>query len=724
MSSSIVRKILSSGCIGALGSKKLYPLGRYLVSPKNLDNPLLYEIVGDRPVDPAGCYFEKLGSDSSGRSIIKFLSNGEVPWIVSSHTPTKDPTVLQNEVDRVARDLRSIHLPTDGVQLYKASVYGEGGTFDPLGVAPTSNQSKILDGSIEESTGFLPIGGSPEEMPEAFQPLQDLLDKMTIWLPEKGETELVYKDELRRIPGCEKPIQVRVPDPDKNRSGYLGDSLHIDRIYKAIQTLPDLTKFVRQLDPNNEDDRRSLVAIHRGYAMLMSAYLLFPAHATRSVESGAFGLARGVTDDHPYASVPSVIGHPLVLASKKLNMIAFLDYANDYSLMSAGKRDPKGDLQIDNLRKLVSFGGTSDEDNFILLHTSIEEKCRDLPRLYVSAIKAAESGDLVRVKGALSSIRQSMQEVNTVRKQMFPKSQWAVYPDFRAFIMGPFSQAGDNPVFKQGVVFEDLEVLRRMGDITDIEVSILGNPNQPYHPKGQSGAEDPMMPSLDGFLQTSYKPNDLTFSRVDFCYNMPQSFREFLFDLSWTTHEMDLRETIMADPDCALEYLGIMQEQFDFRAGHWNYVQQYILKTSGISNKAHATGGTPLNAWIFNQLIQVRDDKADLLKRLVRHVDEGAKFTEDQEKLYFKLLKLAVSNFNVTERQMQVVYPVMGKMKRDGLSEEASRKATHDADMMMRNLWDGVTVPMTERCQRALESISLEKVQAMIMKSALTLFEK
>ena len=45
--------------------------------------------------------------------------------------------------------------------------------------------------------------------------------------------------------------------------------------------------------------------------------------------------------------------------------------------------------------------------------------------------------------------------------------------------------------------------------------------------------------------------------------------------------------------------LGILEEIYHFRNGHWQFVQKYIMQNTAYPK---ATGGTPITQWIPNQI--------------------------------------------------------------------------------------------------------------------------
>jgi indoleamine 2,3-dioxygenase len=56
--------------------------------------------------------------------------------------------------------------------------------------------------------------------------------------------------------------------------------------------------------------------------------------------------------------------------------------------------------------------------------------------------------------------------------------------------------------------------------------------------------------------------------------------------------------------------LGILEQIYHFRNGHWQFVQKYIMANTPY---AKATGGTPITSWLPNQLKAVMQQMQDVL---------------------------------------------------------------------------------------------------------------
>ena len=57
--------------------------------------------------------------------------------------------------------------------------------------------------------------------------------------------------------------------------------------------------------------------------------------------------------------------------------------------------------------------------------------------------------------------------------------------------------------------------------------------------------------------------------------------------------------------------LGILEEIYHFRNGHWQFVQKYIMANT---KYAKATGGTPIISWLPNQMKAVMNEMKNVIK--------------------------------------------------------------------------------------------------------------
>lgn len=162
---------------------------------------------------------------------------------------------------------------------------------------------------------------------------------------------------------------------------------------------------------------------------------------------------------------------------------------------------------------------------------------------------------------------------------MWNKSKPSSYTHFRTFIFGITSQT----MFPNGVKYSG---------VSDDYLSF----------RGESGANDSMIPLMDNFLQVPMPDTPLTRILEDFRQYRPGNHREFL---EWTHHksqEIGTREYAMKAKNSALLFLRILDGVREFRYRHWTFTREYILRRT---QHKTATGGSPIVRWLPNQLSAV-----------------------------------------------------------------------------------------------------------------------
>jgi indoleamine 2,3-dioxygenase len=244
------------------------------------------------------------------------------------------------------------------------------------------------------------------------------------------------------------------------------------------------------------------------------------------------------------------------------------------------------------------FSGQSDEVGFIMLHVDIN---RFSPQLVASVLHTlAEIKDENKsVYDYLEANWLTMKKMNERRKEMWKASRWQHYNDFRIFIMGV---KGNEEIFGPGVTYE-------------------GVWDEPKAFRGQTGAQDDIIPMQDIFsgVINHYPQNELTKYLLDLRTYRPGCVQHFFSDLSETMENIHPRGLLGLLQDrndiaslCFL--LGILEEMYHFRNGHWQFVQKYIMANT---RYAKATGGTPITSWIPNQMMAViiqMEEVLDLLR--------------------------------------------------------------------------------------------------------------
>lgn len=109
--------------------------------------------------------------------------------------------------------------------------------------------------------------------------------------------------------------------------------------------------------------------------------------------------------------------------------------------------------------------------------------------------------------------------------------------------------------------------------------------------RGESGANDSMVPMCDNLLQVQMPETPLTDILKDFRQYRPGNHREFLEAVRDSAQQAGIREFAKGDPISAALYLQALDQVRDFRWRHWCFTREYILKHT---SHPTATGGSPI----------------------------------------------------------------------------------------------------------------------------------
>ena len=102
---------------------------------------------------------------------------------------------------------------------------------------------------------------------------------------------------------------------------------------------------------------------------------------------------------------------------------------------------------------------------------------------------------------------------------------------------------------------------------------------RPQQFRGETGAQDNIIPTADIFAGvTGYYPrNKLTEYLLNLRQYRPQCVQRFFRDLEARVADGAVHAAFRADPDSLALLLGVVEQIFLFRNGHWQFVQRYIL---------------------------------------------------------------------------------------------------------------------------------------------------
>ncbi|KAI1875655.1 uncharacterized protein JN550_001941 [Neoarthrinium moseri] len=409
---------------------------------------------------------------------------------------------------------------------------------------------------VSTTRGFLPRMEPIVDLPSEFDVVESLLTRM--------------------------PVKTLSGAPGLLASGALGDAVHDE--------LSDLTDQVEKY----KDNLPLVNALYRDYSFLASAYLLEPCHM-KFVKGEGYGLAREV--------LPVQLARPIARCAELCGFKPFMEYAGSYALFNYRLVDPALGLEYSNLRLIRAFehglDPSSSEAGFVLTHVAMVKHSGPLISGVTTCLRTISepSPDRRVFNSGLQEILTALRQVNTVIETMWSVSKPRSYTSFRTFIFGITSQS----MFPNGVIYEGV------GD------------GSPQHFRGESGANDSMIPLMDNFCQIGMPDTPLTEILKDFRSYRPGDHRQFLEWVKEESIDRGVREFALAsnatdeDREPVLEsrrlWLKIVNQVRDFRWRHWCFAREYILKQT---SHPTATGGSPIVTWLPNQLQAVMEDMVEI----------------------------------------------------------------------------------------------------------------
>ncbi|PKS07630.1 hypothetical protein jhhlp_006236 [Lomentospora prolificans] len=414
---------------------------------------------------------------------------------------------------------------------------------------------------VSKTRGFLPRMDPITHLPDEFAQVESILNRMPV-------------KKLDGTPGLLAEFK-------------LGEVVENE--------LLDLTDAVEKY----KDNLPVVNALYRDYSFLASAYLLEPCHE-RFVKGESYGLARDL--------LPAQVARPIAKCAEISGFKPWMEYAGSYALFNYRLEDPMAGLEYSNLRLIRAFehglDPTSSEAGFVLVHVDMVKNSGPLvagTMACLDSLKSASSPNQRRdFNAGLRTVLQTMRKVNSTMETMWAKSKPTSYTSFRTFIFGITSQS----MFPNGVIYEGV------------------NDNKPMSFRGESGANDSMIPLMDNLLCVPMPDTPLTEILKDFREYRPSNHRAFLQFVKEHALEIDTKGFALAK-DCEVAdedviesrelWLKVLNEVRDFRWRHWCFAREYIIKRT-----AHptATGGSPIVTWLPNQLEAVLNEMINIYKEI------------------------------------------------------------------------------------------------------------
>lgn len=282
-----------------------------------------------------------------------------------------------------------------------------------------------------------------------------------------------------------------------------------------------------------------------------------------------------------------------------------MSYAASYALYNYWLVHPEqGHDDYNNIRLVRAFekglDPKSSEAGFILTHIHMVAQTGGLIEGAVDLLEAVEkepkdgskdSKTITAAKASLELILNAMQIIEANMEGMWTQSLPKDYMTYRTFIYGITNQS----MFPKGVIYE--------GQYD----------NKPQFFRGESGANDAIIPLLDHICEIPMPKNPLTDILVEFREYRPKPHRAFLKYVRETASELGVRRFMTESGDLSLVvlYLRVLDHVRSFRWRHWMFTREYIIK-----HTLHptATGGSPIITWLPNQLGAVMDLMEEVAK--------------------------------------------------------------------------------------------------------------
>ena len=333
-----------------------------------------------------------------------------------------------------------------------------------------------------------------------------------------------------------------------------------------------------------------------------------------------------------------------------------MDYHYGYSLGNYHKINPEGNLEWDNLSMCVKFSGQPDEAGFILLHIDINQFSPDLVGSVLETLESVESNSFVGVEEGLDKNLETLTQMNIRRKEMWKASRWQHYNDFRVFIMGI---KGNEEIFGEGVTYTDVW-------------------DTPQQFRGQTGAQDDIIPMEDIFTGVArhYLKNELTDYLLDLRKYRPQCVQSFFIDLEEQVKQVHPKGLAGYLSEHKLvtgltRLLGILEQIYHFRNGHWQFVQKYIMANTPY---AKATGGTPITTWLPNQItavLQQMEEVIHSINQLTSAPDEkGIKLLSNNQATLQHKKQLLAEQLSMVSKETYSADTLFSLNSRYGLSDQ------------------------------------------------------
>lgn len=402
---------------------------------------------------------------------------------------------------------------------------------------------------------------------------------------------------LEKLPDEYNIINELLENMKINNNGYLKHGTLVNE----INNLP-------LFDFSFINDVKLLSALHRDYCFLASAYSLEPCHIElEKSNNNSYGQARNV--------LPPQLSIPLILLSKKLDTYPWLDYAYGYGLNNAVLINKENKCDYKNYKTVRTFNGHESEEGFINVHVAMVAQSGDLLKFQQNCLKSISLNNRDEFNSNLENHFNCLYSIVDTLQTMWKASNYKDYLSFRTFIMGQIGNLRCYPT--EQILFDKGDYIKT------------------YAFRGETGAQDSIIPSVDSFLQLDYPNNELTKYLFDLRKYRPKDHQDYINFTKESSIELEFKNYCMKDEKSSILLLKNLNCVRMFRKKHWNLTKKYIIQ-----NTKHpvATGGTPITTWLPNQL----GATLEYMDQVVNNIDIKKVSKEDED--FFNNIKLELSD--------------------------------------------------------------------------------
>ena len=349
---------------------------------------------------------------------------------------------------------------------------------------------------------------------------------------------------------------------------YFSKTKSENELYPWESKLKELPIF----DFSDIKSKQLLAALQRDYCFLASAYSLETTHNKTGSENKDYGIARDY--------LPKQLAIPLIQLSKLNDTLPWLDYAFGYGLNNAILKENSDPTNYKSYETIRTFTGIDSESGFINVHVAMVAQSGNLLKYQQKCLLYLSKNKREKFNKSLQKHYEILKSIIDTLQTMWKACKYNEYLFFRTFIMG---QKGNKKCYPNESINYNLE----------------NNIIEKHSYRGETGAQDSIIPSVDSFLQLKYPKNKLTEYLYDLRKYRPKDHQLYINFMKDNSEMLKIKEYCMKNTESSIILLKNLNCLRMFRKKHWNLTKKYIIQ-----NTKHptATGGTPITTWLPNQL--------------------------------------------------------------------------------------------------------------------------